>query len=89
MRRTAAIVAKLVVPARQSRKLAVDTPPLSAPSGDLSSSETICSGLSYGSGRSSTPSTMLKIAAFAPTPSASVRTAASANVGCFRSVRVA
>ena len=43
----------------------------------------------YGSGRNRTASTTLKIAAVPPMPRASVRIAVSANVGCFRRLRMA
>ena len=45
------------------------------------------SGLSNGSGRSMTVLTTLKIAALAPTPSASVMAATSVNLGLFLSAR--
>ncbi len=47
------------------------------------------SGWSYGNGRKSTAFTTLKIAVFAPIPSANVRMATHANVGFFRSILAA
>src|SRR5437764_6120665 len=47
----------------------------------------IRSASGYGSGRSKTALTMLKIAVFAPMPSASVRTATRVNPGALRSWR--
>src|SRR5438270_11185794 len=47
----------------------------------------ILSASGYGSGRSKTALTMLKIAVFAPIPSASVRTATKVNPGDLRSWR--
>jgi hypothetical protein len=41
----------------------------------------------YGKGRHSTASTMLKIAVFAPLPSASASSATAVNPGCRRSMR--
>src|SRR5437762_3959341 len=49
----------------------------------------IRSASGYGSGRSKTALTMLKIAVFAPMPSASVRIAITLKLGCFRSMRKA
>ena len=43
----------------------------------------------YGSGRSNTPSSTVKIAVVAPMPSASVITTTALNPGVFRSVRTA
>ena len=45
------------------------------------------SGSAYGSGRSSTPLTIEKMAVFAPTPSATDRIAAAAKPGSRSSVR--
>ena len=59
---------------RQSRKLAGATE--NRPyCGTTSCTRTSASGSGYGSGRSSTPLTTLKMALVAPMPSASVRTA--------------
>jgi len=49
----------------------------------------IRSASGYGSGRSKTALTMLKIAVFAPMPSASVKIAITLKPGCFRSMRKA
>ena len=47
------------------------------------------SGSAYGSGRSSTPFTTVKIVVVAPIPSASVATATAVNPGVRRSARKA
>ena len=46
-----------------------------------------CAALGNGNGRSSTPLMMANMAAFAPRPSASVRTAVAVKAGCLRNVR--
>jgi len=51
--------------------------------------ETTCSGLSIGKGRSKTVLTKLKIAVFAPIPSASVITAMALKPGRLSNIREA
>ena len=55
--------------------------------GALWSSVTSSSGFGYGSAFSSTPSTTLKMAVFAPMPIASVNTATAVKPGIFASRR--
>jgi hypothetical protein len=52
-----------------------------------SRTRTSCSGFGNGSGRSSTASTTLKMAVFAPMPKASVKTTTAVNPGFFQSIR--
>src|SRR4029077_3549997 len=65
------------------------TEPDSKPAGpsNLSRSNTSCSECGYGSGRSNTAFTTLKIAVCAPIPRASTRTATNVNPGDLRSWR--
>src|SRR6185436_12524460 len=83
---TAAIDSKAVVCRAQSRKTPTETE-LPWPGLEVSQTWTTCPGSSNGSGRSSTASTTLNIAVFAPIPRASVSTAAAVNPGAFRSCR--
>src|SRR5207302_3797525 len=62
---------------------------LDSAAGTFSNGRTTRSGCAYGSGRSSTAFTTLKIAVVAPMPRASVRIAAAANPGAPRNVRTA
>ena len=57
------------------------------PSGGFSQTRRMFCGSGYGSGLSSTPSTKLKMAVFAPMPSASVSTATAVKPGAFSSER--
>jgi hypothetical protein len=68
------------VPARHSSKTAIGIH--GAPCRTISRSASW-----YGSGLSSTAWTTLKIAVFAPIPSASVSTAIKVKLGCFTSIR--
>ena len=84
----AATCSKLVACRRQSKKLAGATE--NRPyCGTISLIRTSASASGYGSGRSSTPLTTLKIALVAPMPSARVRMAAIEKPGDFTSCRVA
>ncbi len=65
-------------------------PPLSdADARVVCQSDTMRSGRGYGSGRSTTPYTTLKIAVVAPAPSASVSTATVVKLGWRNSERIA
>ena len=72
--------------ARQSSKVGIDTCSR-LPSTFTSHNTRTRSGSSYGSGLSSTALTTLKMAALAPMPSVSVRSAISVNDGCRISAR--
>jgi hypothetical protein len=84
----AAIESKTSFCVRQSRKFAVATP-LRRPPGGFSNTSTIRSGLAYGSGRRSTPSTKLKIELVAPIPSARTAMAVRLYAGDRQSDRTA
>ena len=84
-----AIAAKPRVCACQSRKLGSDTLAPRLPVSPIWNSCTMRSASGYGSGRSSTPSTTVNIAAAAPMPSPMVRIAVSENDGTRASERPA
>jgi len=80
---------KLVDNPRQSSKSGADTCPRTAVLRQKVESVTSRSWLAYGSGRSSTASTTLKIAVLAPMPSASTKIAIRVKPGCLASSRAA
>ncbi len=74
--------------ARQSKKVGYPTL-LVLPSRPCCHSITTCSASGYGSFLNTTVCNTLKIAVFAPMPSASVSSTTAVNPGCFTALRIA